>query len=120
GEIVTSVRVPAVKGAAYVKHKHPASGYAVVGVAAVVAVEGGTCRKARVVIGGVTGTPVLTEAVGAGLEGASPSAEAIAVAASKADTALSGAIGDTDASADYRLHLAPVLTRRAPRAALPP
>ena len=42
GELVVAAKVPATPagtGAAYVKHRHPASFYAVVGVAAVVAVE---------------------------------------------------------------------------------
>src|SRR5439155_9216028 len=33
GELLTAVRVPTVQKAAYEKHRHPASGYAVVGVA---------------------------------------------------------------------------------------
>jgi carbon-monoxide dehydrogenase medium subunit len=100
GEIVTSVFVPTTKGAAYVKHAHPASGYAVVGVAAVV-----EDAKARVAIGGVTGTPVQ-----AALDGGKASPEEIegAVAA-----ALTGAIGDTYASGEYRTHLATVLAGRA-------
>ena len=39
-ELITAVRVPATgagQGAAYLKHRHPASSYAVVGVAASVA-----------------------------------------------------------------------------------
>lgn len=96
GEIVTSVFVPATKGAAYVKHGHPASGYAVVGVAAVV--EDG---KGRLAIGGVTGTPVDAEV------------DSIESASETVASALSGAIGDTYASGEYRTHLATVLARRA-------
>src|SRR5207247_10828602 len=61
GELVTAVRVPvseAGSGAAYAKHKHPASGYAVAAVAAVVSTKGGTVTRARIVVGGVTGVPV--------------------------------------------------------------
>ena len=60
-ELVTAVRVPVFTpgtGGAYLKHRHPASSYSVVGVAAVVRVEGGTCTHARVTIGGATGSPV--------------------------------------------------------------
>ena len=114
---MTSVRVPATASAAYVKHKHPASGYAVAAVAAVVAVEGGSCTRARVVIGGVTGTPVLAEGTGASLEGAPVSDEAIAAASAQVAGALADAIGDTYASATYRTHLATVLARRALQAA---
>jgi carbon-monoxide dehydrogenase medium subunit len=118
GELVTSVRVPAAKAAAYVKHKHPASGYAVVAVGAAVAVDGGTCTRARVVVGGVTGMPALAEAAGAALVGSAPSEEAIAAAAAKVPEALAGAVGDTYASATYRTHLATVLARRALATAL--
>jgi carbon-monoxide dehydrogenase medium subunit len=90
-ELVTAVRVPRTPGgAAYVKHRHPASGYAVVGVAAVVR-DGST----RLAVGGVTGSPVLAdpESVESALAGAS--------------------IGDSYASTEYRVHLATVLARRA-------
>ncbi len=117
GELVTSVLVPAVSGAAYVKHKHPASGYAVAAVAAAVAVDGGTCSQARVVVGGVTGTPVEASAAAGKLVGAAPSADAIAAAAALVPSALGGAIGDGYASGEYRAHLAGVLARRALTAA---
>jgi carbon-monoxide dehydrogenase medium subunit len=113
GELVTSVHVPAVTGAAYVKHAHPASGYAVVGVAAAVAVSGGTCTAARVVVGGATATPVDASGAAGGLVGSAASDEAIAAAASGVADALTGALGDTYASAEYRTHLATVLARLA-------
>jgi carbon-monoxide dehydrogenase medium subunit len=116
GELVTSVRVPVTEGGtggAYVKHKHPASGYAVAAVAAVVTVDGGTCTRARVVVGGVTGVPVDADEAAAKLEGSPVSHEAIAAAAAEVRAALGDAIGDTYASAAYRTHLAAVLARRA-------
>jgi carbon-monoxide dehydrogenase medium subunit len=106
GELVTAVRVPSVRKAAYVKHRHPASGYAVVGVACVVGTD-----EARVVVGGVTGTPVLI-AVSA------VEAEAIEAVAEELPDALSGAFSDTYASGEYRVHLAQVLAKRAIKAAL--
>jgi carbon-monoxide dehydrogenase medium subunit len=122
GELVTAVQVPVVgtgMGAAYEKHRHPASGYAVAGVAAVVRIEGGKCAEARVVVGGVTGTPVRATAAEQAMEiGIAPVDEAaIAAAAEKVPEALSGAIGDTYASGEYRVHLAQVLARRAITAA---
>jgi carbon-monoxide dehydrogenase medium subunit len=106
GELVTAVRVPATQKAAYEKHRHPASGFAVAGVACVV---GGDA--ARLVIGGVTGAPVLI--------GIAPVDEGkIAEAVEKLPTALSRAIGDTYASGEYRVHLAQVLAKRAIKAAL--
>jgi carbon-monoxide dehydrogenase medium subunit len=113
GELVTSVRVPAVAGAAYVKHAHPASGYAVVGVAAVVALSDGTCTTARVVVGGATPTPIDASGAARGLVGSAPSDGAIAAAAAGVADALTGALGDTYASAEYRTHLATVLSRLA-------
>jgi aerobic carbon-monoxide dehydrogenase medium subunit len=106
GELVTGVRVPVVDRAAYVKHRHPASGYAVAGVACVLRSD-----EARLVVGGVTGTPVLI--------GVAPvDEEKLAEAAEKLPAALSGAIGDTYASGEYRVHLAQVLAKRAIKAAL--
>jgi carbon-monoxide dehydrogenase medium subunit len=116
GELLTSVRVPATEagtGGAYLKHKHPASGYAVAAVAAVVAVDGGTCTRARVVVGGATGVPVEATEAASSLEGSAVSDEGIAGASAKVAGALGDAIGDTYASAAYRTHLATVLARRA-------
>jgi aerobic carbon-monoxide dehydrogenase medium subunit len=120
GELVTSVKVPAMTagtGAAYVKHRHPASSYAVVGVAAVVTVEGGTCTQARITVGGVTAPPVHATAAAEALVGSSGSEEAIAAAVEKVPDALTDAMGDTYASAEYRTHLATVLAARALRKA---
>jgi carbon-monoxide dehydrogenase medium subunit len=112
-ELVTSVTVPATKGAAYEKHAHPASRYAVVGVAAVVGVEGGNCKSARITIGGATASPVHATAAAESLIGGPASSEAIAAAAEKVPESITSAIGDTYASGEYRQHLAKVLTRRA-------
>jgi carbon-monoxide dehydrogenase medium subunit len=120
GELVTSVHVPATgsgTGGAYLKHKHPASGYAVAAVAAVVSVDGGTCTNARVVIGGVTGVPVEAKEAASALEGSPVSDDATAAASAQVAGALGDAIGDPYASAAYRTHLATVLARRALTAA---
>jgi aerobic carbon-monoxide dehydrogenase medium subunit len=115
GELVTSVSVPATPsgtGAAYVKHRHPASGYTVVGAAAVVTVEGGNCTAARLTIGGVTSPP--EHVAGAeSLVGGPGSAEAIAAVAEKVPEAIGDATGDSYASGEYRTHLAKVLAARA-------
>jgi carbon-monoxide dehydrogenase medium subunit len=117
GELLTSVSVPATTtggtGAAYVKHRHPASFYAVVGVAAVVAVEGGTCKEARVTVGGAATSPVNATAAAEALVGGDASAEAIAAAAAKVPEAISSPTGDAYASAEYRTQLAGVLAGRA-------
>jgi carbon-monoxide dehydrogenase medium subunit len=117
GELLASVRVPALvhgTGAAYVKHRHPASGYAVAAAAAVVSVDGGSCTEARLVIGGVTSMPEVAKAAGSSLIGIAPVDEAaILTAAEKVADVLDGALGDTYASPEYRVHLATVLARRA-------
>src|SRR5919201_2154992 len=116
GELVMSVTVPTTArgtGAAYVRHRHPASSYTVVGVAAVVAVEGGTCARAQLTIGGVTAPPVHATAAVEALVDVAPSEEAIAAAAEKVPEAIPQAIGDTYASGEYRTHLATVLASRA-------
>ena len=115
GELVTSVTVPATPagtGAAYVKHRHPASGYTVVGAAAVVTAEGGNCTAARLTIGGVTSPPVHATAAAEALVGGPASEDAIATAAGKVAESLASPIGDTYASGEYRVHLAGVLAAR--------
>jgi aerobic carbon-monoxide dehydrogenase medium subunit len=114
GELVTSVRVPATAagtGAAYLKHAHPASRYAVVGVAAVVSVENSNCTSARVTVGGLTAPPVHVAVES--LVGSPGSEEAIAAAAEKVPDSLPDRMGDTYASGEYRAHLASVLAKRA-------
>jgi aerobic carbon-monoxide dehydrogenase medium subunit len=120
GELITSVTVPvtpAGTGAAYVKHSHPASRYAVVGVAAVVSVQGGSCTNARVTVGGVTSPPVDATAAAESLVGGPGSEDAIAAAAEKVPAAISSATSDAYASGEYRTHLAKVLAARALRLA---
>jgi carbon-monoxide dehydrogenase medium subunit len=106
GELITAVRVPSVQKAAYLKHRHPASGYAVVGVAC--AMRG---DESRIVVGGVTGTPVWISVP-------PDEAGALEAVAEELSDALSGALSDTYASGDYRVHLAQVLAKRAIKAAL--
>jgi carbon-monoxide dehydrogenase medium subunit len=116
GELVVAAKVPAPPagtGAAYVKHRHPASFYAVVGVAAVVAVENGSCTSARLTIGGVTGAPMDATAAAEAVVGAPPSEKSSLAAADKVAEALPNAMSDTYASGEYRAHLAGVLAKRA-------
>jgi carbon-monoxide dehydrogenase medium subunit len=120
GEIVTAVHVPAYgkgTGGAYVKHRHPASSYAVVGVAALVTIEGGKCAKVSLVVGGVSVNPVRASSAEAALTGQAPSEAAFAAAAAKVGDGLSKPISDLYASGEFRVHLATVLARRALAAA---
>ena len=55
-EILTAIQVPASspgQGSAYEKFAHPASRYAVLGVAACITVANGTCSAARIALGGL-------------------------------------------------------------------
>src|SRR5439155_15956470 len=55
-EVVTAIVVPASakgQGSAYVKFSHPASRYAVIGVAASITASGNKCSAARIALGGL-------------------------------------------------------------------
>jgi carbon-monoxide dehydrogenase medium subunit len=122
GELITGVRVPVVSagtGAAYEKHRHPASGYAVAGVACVATVADGKCTDARIAVGGVTGTPGRATDAEQVMIGIAPvDEERIGAAAEQVRSTLSGGLSDTYASSEYRVHLAQVLAKRAIKAAL--
>lgn len=115
-EILTEIRVPvfaARTGSAYEKFPNPASRYAIVGAAAVVTVDGdGVCQKVSVGLNGITGKPVAAVGVEQALTGKRLSDQTIQEAAAKAADGLD-ASGDIFASADYRVHLARVFTKRA-------
>ena len=115
-EVLTEIRVPALKpgqGAAYVKHPHPASHYAVVGVAAVVTRDAsGNATDVRVGITGAGPVAVRAKATEAALTGKALTAENIAAAASHAADGMDF-LSDSYASEGYRKHLVEVYTRRA-------
>jgi carbon-monoxide dehydrogenase medium subunit len=115
-EILTTITLPAYgnmagMGGAYLKHRHPASSYAVVGVAALIGLEDGLVSRAVVVVGGATSNPTHAKSVESALEGIAPTDENIAAATDQMD--LEATLGDPYASADYRAHLARVMTKRA-------
>jgi carbon-monoxide dehydrogenase medium subunit len=119
-ELLTAINVPAMKagtGGAYLKHRHPASSYAVVGVAAVVTLKNGACSRVSLVVGGVTPNPLRAKGAEAALTGKAPTKENFAAAAEKVAEAISDPLGDVYASGEYRVHLAKVLTARALAAA---
>ncbi|HTY41749.1 MAG TPA: xanthine dehydrogenase family protein subunit M [Thermoanaerobaculia bacterium] len=120
GEIVTAVLVPPAgkgQGASYVKHPHPASRYAVAGVAAAVEIKDGKIARASLAVGGVTPNPVRAEAAERALLGRKADAATIAAAAALVPEAIPDPMGDTYASGEYRVHLASVLAGRALAAA---
>ena len=111
-EIVTEVRVPKLGGAgwSYLKFRQRALDWATVGVAAVVEAQNGSIGGARVALTNMAATPVRAEGVEAALRGAPR--DAVAQAAERADEGTDPP-DDTWASADFRRHLARVLTARA-------
>jgi carbon-monoxide dehydrogenase medium subunit len=116
GELLTAIRVPgygAGTGGCYLKHRHPASSFAVVGVAAIVEVEDGKCGRVRLAVGGATAQPVRALEAENGLTGQRPDASSLAAAAAKVAEAIDDPMGDLYASGEYRTHLATVLAKRA-------
>jgi carbon-monoxide dehydrogenase medium subunit len=116
-EVLVAVRLPRLAGwgAHYAKANRTAQAWATVAVAAAVKRENGTIAQARVALTNMGPTPVRATAVEQALAGAS--VDDIAAAAARAVEGTSPA-SDTTASAEYRSHLATVLTRRALLAAL--
>lgn len=88
--------------------------YAQVGLAALVTLDGaGACRRARLVFLSVGEVPVVARQAAAALEGASLSPQIIEEAAAIAAEKDIEPTGDIHASADFKRHLARVLTGRA-------
>ena len=116
-EILTSVSVPSVpkgSGSTYVKFAHPASRYAVVGVAAIVAISDEKCSSASVVIGGVEAVPTRASSVESVLLQSDLSEEALDKAAAAVAEDFHGEpMSDIFASAEYRKAMAAVYVRRA-------
>jgi aerobic carbon-monoxide dehydrogenase medium subunit len=119
-EILVAVRrgpVPEGAAFAYRKLAQPASGYSMVGIAAVVAMTGGSITHARIGVTGVHEHPYRAHDVERALEGSDGSADAIAAAAAHV-TDDAEASSDLHADATYRTAMAIVYTRRAIEAAL--
>ena len=111
-EILTEIRVPRTvgEGTAYKKFHHPASGYAVVGIAVRLKMSGGKIDNAVVGITGVSEIAYRATKVENALRGKPTTA--FADAATHAADGVE-VLGDYFASTEYRQHLAEVMTRRA-------
>jgi carbon-monoxide dehydrogenase medium subunit len=121
-EILVEIRVPALArgmGAAYLKFAHPASRFAIVGVAAVIATDGkGTCSKASIGITGAGIKAVRASGVEAALNGKNlAGAGAIEAAAQKAADGVD-VQADLQGSVEYKAHLCRVFAKRAVEAAV--
>ncbi|MCX7622222.1 MAG: xanthine dehydrogenase family protein subunit M [Thermomicrobium sp.] len=115
-EILTEIAIPkppARTGMSYQKFANPASGYAVVGVAAVVPLgEDGKVSAVRVGVTGAGPYAVRRENVEQALVGKEPTAEAIEAASQLASEGMNFN-SDIFASEEYRAHLTRVFTKRA-------
>jgi carbon-monoxide dehydrogenase medium subunit len=116
-EVLTEIRVPKLSGAgwSYKKFNRRAQDWAVVGAAAVVERSNGTIGAARIGLTNMGSTPLRATAAESALSGAD--AGSVAEATQNADEGTSPS-SDIAASAEYRRHLARVLSRRAVEEAL--
>lgn len=115
-EVLTAVRVPiptGKTGGAYEKHPHPASRYAIVGVAAVATLgKDGKVAEVRVAVTGLAPSPYRANAVEKALAGSSPGDAPLDAAVRRVADGVE-VRGDLQAPAEYKKHLAVVHARRA-------
>ena len=113
-EVLTEVRIPAYDGwgFGYEKFNRRSEDWAMVGVSALVRKEGDTISDVRVGLTNMGSVPLRARAVEEALRGQSATAESIAQAAEQAAEGTSPP-ADLNASAEYKRHLARVMTRRA-------
>jgi carbon-monoxide dehydrogenase medium subunit len=119
GELLVEIRVPKLQGTwgmHYEKFNRVAQAWSIVAVAAAVRREGDTIAEARIGLTNMGPVPLRASGVEAALAGAQATREAIASASARAAEGTSPS-SDLNAQADYRQHLATVLTRRAVTAA---
>ncbi len=119
GELLVEVRVPKLGegwGVRYEKFNRVAQAWSIVAVAAAVRREGSTIAEARIGLTNMGSTPLRATAVEQALVGADVSLETVTAAAAQAAEGTEPS-SDLNAKADYRQHLARVLTGRAVRAA---
>jgi carbon-monoxide dehydrogenase medium subunit len=116
GEIIVEVRIPVEpksEGHGYEKVAHPASGFAVVGVAARIQKSGGKITLARIGVTGMAGRAFRATDAEKALEAGAAVADAVATLGANEQPN-----SDIYASADYRRHLARVHAVRAINVAL--
>jgi len=120
-EILVEVRIPswpAGTGMSYMKFPHPASRFAVVGVAVCVTVDGkGVCSRASVGVTGAGTRALRAKGVEGAVAGKTLDATAIQAAAEKAADGVD-VQADLQGSVEYKTHLIKVFCRRAFEAAL--
>lgn len=117
-EILVEVRLPKHTGwgGHYAKFTRVAQQWSIVAVAAAVRAEGGSIAEARVALTNMGSTAIRATAVEEALAGTSADEDAVRAAVAAVAEGTSPP-SDTNGDADYRRHLATVLTRRAVLAA---
>lgn len=117
-ELLTQIRIPKHTGwgARYEKFIRTAQQWSIVAVAATVRVEGGSIADARVALTNMGATPLRARSVEQALIGQAPTEDVVRQAAANAADGTEPP-ADLNGGADYRQHLAGVLTRRAVLAA---
>ena len=119
-EILTEIRIPAQNansGAVYAKMANKASHFAIVGVAASVTIEGGSCTSVRIGVTGAGSRASRATESEASLLGSSADTDSIRSAAGRAASGIE-LNDDLHASAEYREHLTKVFALRAITAAV--
>ena len=115
-EVLTEVRIPQLSartGGAYEKHPHPASGYAIVGVAALLTLDtGGVIVRARVAVTGLGPTASRATGVENALTGQAEREDLLDGAARRVTEGLE-LRGDLQGPPEYKAHLAALRTREA-------
>ena len=113
-EILTEIRIPKHTdwAAHYEKLHRVAQAWSIVAVAATIDVDDGVIRQARIALTNMASVPVRAHAVEEALIGQAASEDLIRTAADHAADGVDP-MNDGNADAEYRTHLAKVLTRRA-------
>ena len=113
-EVLTEIRLPlasSLPGQAFVEFARRHGDFAIVGVAALVELEGERIRRAAVAVGGAASVPVRLTALEAGLQGRPANSGTFSEAGAEA-TGIE-AMDDAYVSAGYRQRLTGVLVERA-------
>jgi aerobic carbon-monoxide dehydrogenase medium subunit len=118
-EVLRAIRIPvppAGHGSAYAKMKRKVGDYATAAAAAVLVMDGGSCRDARIALTNLADVPLFAEAAGQALVGTAIDDAAILKAA-QAAIAITDPASDLRGPADFRKHVAGVMVRRAVQSA---
>jgi carbon-monoxide dehydrogenase medium subunit len=113
-EIVTAIRIPlwpAGHKAAFVEFSRRHGDFAIVSAAALLQIDGGRISRASLTVGGVAVAPVRAGEVERAIVGQAPSSDLFRRSCEWCRSI--EAMADIHATADYRQHLAAVLSRRA-------